>query len=133
MVDKITPFLMFEGHAEAALNLYLNLIPGAELKRMDRYGPGEPGKEGQISRALVVLAGQEFMAFDSPVHHAFSFTPSISLFVDCADEAEIETLFSALSESGEVRMPLDNYGFSLRFGWVDDRFGVSWQLNLPAA
>ncbi|THD59099.1 VOC family protein [Phenylobacterium sp.] len=133
MVDKVTPFLMFEGQAEAALNLYLNLFPGAELKRLDRYGKGEPGKEGQVSRALVSIAGQELMAFDSPVHHAFGFTPSVSMFVDCADEAEIEALFAGLSDGGEVRMPLDNYGFSLRFGWVDDRFGVSWQLNLPAA
>jgi predicted 3-demethylubiquinone-9 3-methyltransferase (glyoxalase superfamily) len=133
MVDKITPFLMFEGQAEAALDFYVSLIPGAEVKRLERYGPHEPGTEGKVRVAFFSLSGQEFICIDSSVHHPFSFTPSISLFVDCADEAEIERLFAALSEGGQVRMPLDNYGLSLRFGWVDDRFGVSWQLNLPAS
>ncbi|HZZ33924.1 MAG TPA: VOC family protein [Phenylobacterium sp.] len=133
MVDKITPFLMFEGQAEAALDFYVGLIPGAEVKRLEHYGRGEPGAEGKVRIAFFHLAGQEFICLDSPVHHEFSFTPSISLFVDCADEAEIERLYAALAEGGVVRMPLDNYGFSLRFGWVDDRFGVSWQLNFPAS
>ncbi|HXA37441.1 MAG TPA: VOC family protein [Phenylobacterium sp.] len=133
MVDKITPFLMFEGQAEVALDFYVGLIPGAEVKRLERYGRGEPGAEGKVRIAFFSLAGQEFICIDSPVHHEFGFTPSISLFVDCADEAEIERLFAALAEGGVVRMPLDNYGFSLRFGWVDDRFGVSWQVNLPAS
>jgi predicted 3-demethylubiquinone-9 3-methyltransferase (glyoxalase superfamily) len=133
MVDKITPFLMFEGQAEAALDFYVALMPGAAVKRLERYGRGEPGAEGQVRQAFFSLGGQDFICIDSPVHHAFSFTPSISLFVDCADEAEIERLYAAFSDGGEVRMPLDNYGFSLRFAWVDDRYGVSWQLNLPAA
>lgn len=133
MVDKITPFLMFEGQAEAAVDFYIGLIPGAEVKRLERYGRGEPGEEGKVRVAFFSLAGQEFICIDSSVHHEFSFTPSISLFVDCADEAEIERLFTALAEGGVVRMPLDYYGFSLRFGWVDDCFGVSWQLNLPAS
>ena len=133
MVEKVTPFLMFQGEAGAAIALYRELIPGAEIKRLEHYGPGEPGPEGQVSRAVLVIAGQELMIIDSPPVHAFTFTPSVSLFVDCADEAEIQHLFAGLSEEGEVLMPLNNYGFSLRFGWVDDRFGVSWQLNLPAA
>lgn len=133
MVDKVTPFLMFQGDAGAAIALYRELIPGAELKRIVHYGPGERAPKGQVSRAVLVIAGQELMIIDSPPVHDFSFTPSISLFVDCADELEIERLFAGLSEGGVVRMPLNNYGFSLRFGWVDDRFGVSWQLNLPAA
>jgi len=133
MVDKVTPFLMFQGDAGAAIDRYRELIPAAELKHLEHYGPREPGPEGQVRRATLVLAGQELMIFDSPVKHAFSFTPAISLFVDCADEAEIERLFAGLADGGEVRMPLDNYGFSLRFAWVDDRWGVSWQLNLPAS
>jgi predicted 3-demethylubiquinone-9 3-methyltransferase (glyoxalase superfamily) len=133
MVDKITPFLMFEGQAQAAIDLYVGLIPGAEVTRLEHYGPGEPGPEGQVRLAGFRLAGQEFMCIDSPVSHGFSFTPSISLFVDCADELEIERLYAALSQGGQVRMPLDFYGFSLRFAWVDDRFGVSWQLNLPTS
>lgn len=133
MVDKVTPFLMFQGEAGPAIKLYRELFPDAELKRLDHYGPGEPGPEGQVSRALLALAGLELMIIDSPPVHDFSFTPSVSLFVDCADELEIERLAAGLSEGGKVRMPLDNYGFSLRFAWVDDRFGVSWQLNLPAS
>ncbi len=133
MVDKVTPFLMFQGDAGPAIDRYRELFPDAELKRLDRYGRGEPGPEGQVSRAVLVIAGQELMIIDSPPVHAFSFTPSISLFVDCADELEIERLFAGLSDGGKVHMPLDNYGFSLRFAWVDDRFGVSWQLNLPAS
>lgn len=76
------------------------------------------------------IAGQTIRVFDSPVKHAFEFTPSSSLFIECESESELERLFAALSENGRVLMPLDNYGFSRRFGWTDDRFGVSWQLNL---
>ena len=133
MVDKVTPFLMFQGEAGAAIALYRELFAGAEIKRLEHYGPGEPGPEGQVSRAVLVIADQELMIIDSPPVRDFSFTPSVSLFVDCADELEIERLFAGLAEGGMVHMALENYGFSLRFGWVDDRFGVSWQLNLPAA
>ena len=62
---------------------------------------------------------------------AFTFTPSVSLFVDCADEEEFDRAFGTLSEGGSVLMPPDNYGFSTKFVWLNDRFGVSWQLNLP--
>ena len=133
MVDKVTPFLMFQGEAGAAIARYRELFAGAEIKHLEHYGPKEPGPEGQVRRATLVLAGQELMMFDSPPMHDFTFPPSVSFFVDCADELEIERLFAGLSEGGVVRMALDNYGSSLRFGWVDDRFGVSWQLNLPAA
>jgi len=71
------------------------------------------------------------MAFDSPAPHNFTFTPAISLFVTCETEEELGRLYAALLEDGEVAMPLGEYGFSRRFGWVVDRFGVSWQLNLP--
>jgi len=64
------------------------------------------------------------------VKHGFTFTPSISIFVDCENTTELEEAFKQLSEGGEVLMPLDNYGFSTKFGWVNDRFKVSWQLNL---
>ena len=63
--------------------------------------------------------------------HDFTFTPAMSLFVDCDNTEELERAFAALSEGGKVFMPLDDYGFSKRFGWCSDRFGVSWQLNLP--
>jgi len=68
---------------------------------------------------------------DSPAVHEFDFTPSISLFVDFDDQNALETTFAHLSEGGTIMMPLDDYGFSTRFGWLADKFGVSWQLNLP--
>ena len=86
--------------------------------------------EGTIRSAVFILNGRKFMAMDSAMPHPFNFTPSMSLFVECDTEEEIARLFRALSNGGEVLMPPDNYGFSQQFGWVNDRFGVSWQLNL---
>lgn len=80
-------------------------------------------------QATFSLNGQEFMCSDSFVKHDFSFTPSISIYVNCGSEEELEQLFAKLSENGKIFMPLDAYAFSKKFGWVEDRFGVSWQLN----
>ncbi len=126
-----TPFLMFEGRAEEALTFYCETVPDSRILDLRRYDAKGPGKEGSVSMARAVIAGLEVMAFDSPVHHAFTFTPALSLFVDCASEAEQEHLVATLGEGGGTLMPLDNYGFSRRFAWVNDRFGVSWQINLP--
>ena len=82
-----------------------------------------------MARAVFSLGGREFMAIDSPVEHDFTFTPAMSLFVDCDSEDEVDALAGALGEGGQVLMPVGEYGFSRRFGWVTDRFGVSWQLN----
>jgi predicted 3-demethylubiquinone-9 3-methyltransferase (glyoxalase superfamily) len=122
--------LMFEGVAEEAMNFYVSLFRGSEILRVERYGPGEPGAEGTVKVAAFTLAGQEVLCIDGPIKHDFTFTPSMSLFVECESEAEIEAVFSRLSADGVVLMPLDNYGFSTKFGWVKDRFGPSWQLNL---
>ena len=62
--------------------------------------------------------------------HGFTFTPSISLFVECESDTELEEVFGRLSEGGTVLKPVGNYGFSTKFGWVQDSLGVSWQLNL---
>jgi predicted 3-demethylubiquinone-9 3-methyltransferase (glyoxalase superfamily) len=67
-------------------------------------------------QASFVVQGQTFMCVDSPVKHDFTFTPAMSLFVDCADEAEIDELFSKLSNGGQILMPLDKYPFSRKFG-----------------
>jgi predicted 3-demethylubiquinone-9 3-methyltransferase (glyoxalase superfamily) len=128
--QKITTFLMFEGNAEEAMTFYISLFDDAEVVRVTRYGAEGPGKEGSVQQATFALAGQQFMCIDSPAHHEFTFTPSVSLFVQCADQAEIDRLYAALGEGGAELMPLGDYGFSARFGWVNDRFGVSWQLNL---
>ncbi|MEV8070717.1 VOC family protein [Streptomyces sp. NPDC085995] len=129
---KITTFLMFEGRAEEAMGFYVSLFDDAEIVSITRYGAEGPGAEGSVQHATFSLAGQEFMCIDSPARHEFTFTPAISLFVQCADEAEIDRLYAALGQQGAELMPLGDYGFSRKFGWVNDRFGVSWQLNLPA-
>jgi len=130
MARKVTTHLMFEGVAEEAMRFYVSLFRGSGINQVERYGPGEPGAEGTVKVATFTLADQEFICIDSPVKHEFTFTPSMSLFVDCDSEAELEGVFSRLSAGGVVLMPIDNYGFSTKFGWVKDRFGVSWQLNL---
>jgi len=130
MAESITPFLMFEGVAEAAMNFYVSLFPGASIQSIARYGAEGPGKPGTVMTATFILNGQAIMCIDSPVKHAFTFTPASSLFVECTDRTEIDRLFTALSEGGKVLMGLDTYPFAQRFAWLDDRFGVSWQLRL---
>lgn len=130
MTTRISPFLMFEGNAEAAINFYTSLFPGGSVDEMARYGAGEPGPEGTVKIARFTIASQTFFVSDSFVKHGFSFTPALSLFIECESEAEIDRLYTAFLDGGSALMPIDNYGFSRRFGWVNDRFGVSWQLNL---
>ncbi|MBC7188014.1 MAG: VOC family protein [Calditrichaeota bacterium] len=130
MAKTVTPFLMFEGRAEEAMQFYTGLFPQSRITRIERYGAGDGGPEGTVKLAEFVLQGQRFLCIDSPIKHEFSFTPAFSLFVECEDEQQLQRYFEALSAGGAVLMPLDNYGFSRRFAWVNDRFGVSWQLNL---
>ncbi len=129
-MQRFTPFLMFEGKAEAAMNFYISLFSNSEIVSITRYGPNQPGDEGTVMHALFTLGGQEFMCIDSSISHEFSFTPSMSIYVQCESEADIDRLFAALSEDGMVLMPLESYPFSARYAWLSDRFGVSWQLNL---
>jgi predicted 3-demethylubiquinone-9 3-methyltransferase (glyoxalase superfamily) len=70
-------------------------------------------------------------ASDSPITHDWDFTPGWSLFIDCTSEEEVEALVQALSEDGVTMMPLGDYEWSQQFAWVQDRFGISWQINLP--
>lgn len=130
--QKITTFLMFEGAAEEAMTFYVSLFDDAEVVSVTRYGPEGPGEDGSVRHATFSLAGQQFMCIDSPARHGFTFTPAVSLFVQCESEPEIDRLYAALAERGAELMPLGDHGFSAKFGWVNDRFGVSWQLNLPA-
>lgn len=124
---------MFQnGLAQPALDLYTSTFPDSRLVRVERYAQGEPGPAGTVKVAVFILCGREFMCSDSPIKHGFSFTPANSTFVDFDSAAELERVFDILSDGGQVLMPLDNYGFSPRFGWINDRFGVSWQLNVAA-
>ena len=129
--SSIATFLMFEGRAEEAMNLYVSLFEGSTIDSIVRYGPNEDGREGTVMHASFTLKGQPFMCIDSAVSHGFSFTPSISLFVTCDSAAEFDRLFASLSEGGAVLMPPYSSPVSEQFAWLQDRFGVSWQLNLP--
>jgi predicted 3-demethylubiquinone-9 3-methyltransferase (glyoxalase superfamily) len=129
--EQVTPFLMFTGQAEEAMTFYTSLFDDAAIESIVRHGPGGPGKEGSVLQATFTLHGQRVMCIDSAVEHAFTFTPAMSLFVTCATEADLDRRYGALLEGGQALMPLGDYGFSRKFGWVQDRFGVSWQLNLP--
>ncbi|WP_010581833.1 VOC family protein [Schlesneria paludicola] len=130
MAHSTTPFLMFEGKAREAMSFYVSLFKRSEILLDEAWKVGDLGRPGLIKRGEFSLNGQRFICFDSPVHHDFQFTPSISLFVECESESELDTVFQQLSEGGQILMPLGNYGFSTKFGWLNDRFGVSWQLNL---
>ncbi len=125
-----TPFLMFQGgKGEEAIGFYVATVPDSRIVGIERFAAGDPGPEGTIKRAHVTIAGQAVMVHDSFIEHGFDFTPSFSFFVECDDEAEFDRLAAALSDGGQVLMPPDNYGWSRKFGWVSDRFGVSWQVN----
>src|SRR5580658_1450803 len=126
---NVQPFLMFEGKAEEAMSFYVSLFPSSAVTEVVRYGSGEAGPEGSIRKAAFTVSGQTVLCTDSFVKHAFTFTPAFSFFVSCESEDEIQRLIGALSEQGAALMPLGNYGFSRLFAWVNDRYGVSWQLN----
>ena len=133
-MKSITTFLMFcgnqHGKAEQAVGFYTSLFKESRIVRIARYGAGEQGPEGTVKMAVFTLNGKEFMAIDGAGPHAFTFTPAISLFVECESVEEIERVYRSLSDGGMALMELGAYGFSKRFGWVQDKFGVSWQLNL---
>lgn len=132
MKDQIATFLTFQdNNAENAMNFYINLFDNSKIVQVQRWGKEGPGKEGGIMHATFELNGNLFMCSDSPSIHEWNFSPAVSKFVECETESEIDTLFSKLSENGDVTMPLNNYGFSQKFAWVIDQFGISWQLNLP--
>ena len=130
-MTKVSTHLMFQGKATAALDAYSTVFSDFTIERIEKYGDNEQGAPGTIKRASVSFAGHKLIVIDSPPVHDFDFTPSISLFVDFESDETLETAFAKLSEAGKIMMPLDDYGFSKRFGWLSDKFGVSWQLNLP--
>lgn len=120
---------MFEGNAGQAINLYTSLFPNSKIIDIDHYKANEAGTEGTVKQATFSLNGELFMCIDSPIKHQFSFTPSISLFVECNTDAEIDKLYQELSAGGTILMPLSAYPFSKKYVWLTDKFGVSWQLS----
>ncbi len=132
-MSKVATFVMFQGnaHAQQAIDLYSELFAGFKVQQVQHYDDSNDGPL-RIRQAFIDFERQRLIFTDSPISHDFSFTPAISLFVNLANEAELERVFARLAEGGKVLMPIDDYGFSARFGWLNDRFGLSWQLNVPA-
>jgi predicted 3-demethylubiquinone-9 3-methyltransferase (glyoxalase superfamily) len=129
LMISILPFLMFQGDGEAALAFYASALPESRIDEVERWVAGEAGAEGGIKRARFTIGGQSVLCTDSPVKHAFTFTPSFSFWIECASEDELRRLSAVLAEGGAELMPVGTYGFSTLFAWVSDRFGVSWQLS----
>lgn len=119
-MQKITPFIMFNDQADAAVNFYVSIFRNSKILSSSRYGEGGPGPKGSIMSANFVLDGQEFMAFNGGPH--FTFADGISLFVSCETQAEVDELWDKLSAGGEKG----------KCGWLKDQFGVSWQI-IPTA
>lgn len=124
MITAAAPFLMFQGRCEEALTFYAATLPGCRIVSVDRK------PDGTVAMARLSIGGLEILANDSPPVHDFDFTPSTSTFLTVESAEEVDRLTAALGEDGKVLMPANDYGFSQRFGWAQDRFGVSWQINL---
>lgn len=130
MSTTVTTQLMFYKRAKEAMELYTSTFKNSKIDDITYYAEGEPGEKGTVKRASFHIENRHFTCIDSPIKHAFDFTPSFSIFVDFTDEAEFMAVFNQLSVDGHTLMPMDNYGFSSKFVWFNDRFGVSWQLSL---
>jgi predicted 3-demethylubiquinone-9 3-methyltransferase (glyoxalase superfamily) len=119
-VQKITPFLWFDGRAEEAMNFYCSIFKNSKAGTVTRCGEAGPGPKGSVMSATFELEGQKFMALNGGPH--FTFSPAISFFVSCRTQAEVDELWDKLSAGGEKQ----------RCGWLKDKFGVSWQI-IPTA
>ena len=117
-MSKIAPCLWFNGEAEEAANFYISLLPDSRINKIQRNPiDGPAGKAGKVLVVNFNLAGHEYMALNGGSR--FEFTHAISFKIDCADQAEVDRLWDALSSEG---------GSPLQCGWVRDRYGVSWQI-----
>jgi len=119
-MQKITPFLWFDGKAEEAMNFYTSIFKNSKIGRITRYGDAGPGPKGAVMSATFQLDGQEFMALNGGPQ--FKFTEAISFFVNCETQEEVDELWEKLSEGGQKS----------RCGWLKDKYGLSWQI-IPSA
>lgn len=115
-MQKITPFLWYDGQAEEAAKLYTSLFKNASIGKISRYPPGVPGQEGKVMTVEFTLDGQEFIALNGGPH--YSFTPAVSMFIKCETQEEVDKLWDALSDGGTID----------QCGWLRDKFGLSWQV-----
>jgi predicted 3-demethylubiquinone-9 3-methyltransferase (glyoxalase superfamily) len=121
-VDVLTHLMFQDGRAREAAEWYVALVPRSMIERVIENEDGG-------ATVFFTLGDRRFIAFDSPVRHGFDFTPSMSIFVRCDDEEQVHGLFAQLVVDGDVKMPVGDYGFSSCFGWVTDRYAVSWQVG----
>ena len=119
-MQKITPFLWFDGKAEEAMNFYTSIFKNSKIGRITRYGDAGPGPKGTVMSATFQLDGQEFMALNGGPQ--FKFTEAISFFVNCETQEEVDELWEKLSAGGQKS----------RCGWLKDKYGLSWQI-IPSA
>lgn len=116
-MSKISPFLWFASEAEEAARFYVSLLPDSRIEHVQRNAIDSPaGKAGSVLVVHFTLAGQSFMALNGG--KSFDFTHAISFMIDCADQAEIDHLWGALTDGGTPE----------QCGWLKDRYGVSWQI-----
>ena len=121
------PFITIEQRAQEALDFYSATFPSFVLHSLQHHA--EP-HGALIMLATFSIRGQELMISDSPINHEWGITPGVSFFLDVEDEATLLSFANQLSNEGKVMMPPGNYGFSKQFAWVEDRFGINWQLNV---
>ena len=131
--QKITPFLWFDNQAEEAVNFYVTIFDHSKIKSTTRYGEEGAKASGMPANSVMTMAfqieGQDFVAINGgPI---FQITPTISFFVNCESVQEIDRLWGKLSNGGTVMMELDKYPFAEKYGWIQDKFGISWQLIIP--
>jgi len=119
-MQKITPFLWFDGNAEEAMNLYVSVFKNSKVVSVTRYGEAGPGPKGTVMSATFQLEGQQFYALNGGPQ--YKFTPAISLFVSCETQQEVDELWNRLSAGGHKD----------RCGWLQDKYGLSWQI-IPTA
>lgn len=119
-MQKITTFLWFDGKAEEAANFYTSLFKDSKILHVARYGDAGPGPKGSVMLVTFQLEGQKFIALNGGPQ--YSFTPAISLFVDCDSQAEVDNLWDKLTAGGQ----------EVQCGWLQDKFGLSWQI-IPRA
>jgi len=115
-MQKITPFLWFDGKAEEAMNFYVSIFKNSKVVSVTRYGEAGPGPKGTVMSATFQLEGQQFYALNGGPQ--FKFTPAISLFVNCETQEEVDELWNKLSAGGSEE----------RCGWLKDKYGLSWQI-----
>lgn len=131
-MQKVVPFLMFNGKAEEAVDFYTTIFTNSQINTLNRYGSEGPGAEGTVNHSVFTLGDQQFMAIDNAHGTDIPFTPAMSFAINCDSVEEIDYLYARLSTNGKVLMELTPMEpVARKFAWVEDRFGISWQLNLP--